>query len=229
MDAMGWTSPELVGIQVIATSAGRRRWSSSRTASGRAHDLHAQTAGARQVHDLVRGVVRPAGEDRLARGKIECAECHGEGRSGILDQGDVAGPRSHQAAEVVRHGGNRFRPCIVRLVAAEPLLEVEMVVDRLPDNLGHERRARIVQVHQAIASRRLRAPAREIRMYGGSAHPARLRSPVPRRVHASSSATARRHCCSNTVATASRSPLCSACRIRECGRVERVRRPASRM
>ena len=66
---------------------------------GRPDDLDPQPAGERQVHDLVRCVVRPAGEDRVSRGEIEGAQRLGEGDRGVLGQGNVSAPSTHQPAQ----------------------------------------------------------------------------------------------------------------------------------
>ena len=133
----GCTSPELVGTQVRATRAGRRRANAARTASGsmppsraigRPDHLDAEAAGQRQVHDLVRGVVGPAGED--ARRRAGNRTRRGPGRRRRWSSGRARCCRRGGAEQAADRGMSRrhgVRAGVGRLVAAELGLEPEVV------------------------------------------------------------------------------------------------------
>ena len=53
------------------------------------------------------------------------------------------------------------RPGIGGLVAAQLVLQVEVGGDRIADRAGHQRRAGVVEVNQAVAAGGIRAPARQ--------------------------------------------------------------------
>ena len=149
----------MVGTQVSATRVGplaadqlahRVRVDAALRQVGRADDLDAEPAGEREVHDLVRGVVGPAGQDAFARGEVEGADS--APAKAVVEfwlsamfrrWAPSSRPRSSPAAASSR------RPGLGGLVAAELVLEVEVGVDRLANLARDQGRSRIVEVGSA--------------------------------------------------------------------------------
>src|SRR6188768_2324657 len=107
MGSAGWTSPELVGIQLRASSVGRRRRINSRTACGSIPPSGA--SGARTTSTPTRrasarymiwfGVIRAAGEDQVAAAEVERRECLSKGDGGVLLHRHVAFGGPDQATD----------------------------------------------------------------------------------------------------------------------------------
>ena len=80
----------------------------------------------------------------------------------ILDDRDVPCCRADEASQqLVRLAHLRFR-LVFRLIAADRRLALEMLSERLQHNLGHQGRARVVQMNPVAASRSVAAPTVEL-------------------------------------------------------------------
>jgi hypothetical protein len=160
-------SPYLLGIH------------SAFTGVGCANDLDASTARERQIHDLIRGVVGPAGKHHVPRAQVEGAHGLGECDGRVLDQGDVSRSRPDEPGHSLISIFDLLDLGLGSFVAAELLFQRQMGEYGVVHSLRDQRRAGIIEVGQAVASRRVGAPASEIR---GETHRAihAFNSSIPR-------------------------------------------------
>jgi len=112
----------------------------------RALDVDAETLRERQVHDLVRDVVRARGQDHIAALELKCRERLRERHSRILDEGDVVGVCAGERGHGRIGSENGVVAFIGSLVTSHACLELEVLVDRAGDRGGHEPCTGVVQV-----------------------------------------------------------------------------------
>ena len=175
----GCTRPELVGTQVTATSAGRRRADlllqgvrvdAALRRIGNPHNLDSEALRQRQVHDLVRGVVGAAGHDPVAGPEVEGGHRLGKGRGGILGEGDVAPPGADQGRDRLGRPAQLFDAGFRGLVTTQRRLPVEILRDSPPHRQRGQRRAGVVEMVEARHFRCLGAPAGEVGVVGRTVH-----------------------------------------------------------
>ncbi len=125
---------------------------------GRADDLDSPSAGEGEVHDLVRGVVGPARENRVTGGEVEGLERLGECGRRVLGEGDVPRFGAQKPAHLVVDGSNLGLARLESLVAAQLVLQPEVRDHRFVDGLGRKRGTGVIEVDSSGAARRVEAP-----------------------------------------------------------------------
>src|SRR2546425_4871401 len=126
-----------------------------------AHGLDSRAARQRQVHELVRGIIRTRGDDAVARVEIERRERLRERDRGVLHDRDVAGRGADHLCDpsiTLPHARVGF---IRRLVAADQRFPFQVAGERLQHRPRHERRAGVVEMDALPAAGGVFAPARE--------------------------------------------------------------------
>src|SRR5262249_58908640 len=112
--------------------------------------------------EVVADVVGNRRQDPVARAERECVERHVPGSRRARAEGKLLRARADQVGggAVEALDGVLLRG--VRLVAADPRLELEMADGRVENGLRRERRAGVVQVHDVLAARRVGAGALDV-------------------------------------------------------------------
>ncbi len=128
----------------------------------RTHRLDPRAASERQIGQLVRGIVGARRDDAVARTEVERGHRLAEADRCVLDDGHVPGSGAHHPAQQLVRLAHTRLGFVLRLVGADRGFALEVRRERQEHRLGHERRARVVQMDPVPAPRRLAAPAVEL-------------------------------------------------------------------
>ncbi len=120
-----------------------------------------------QEREVVRQVLRPRGDDAVARPERNRVERHVPGARGVLHDRDLVRARPDQRGDGVvnvREAIGRFGG---RLVAADGGLAGQVARHRVEDRTGRQGSARVVEVENVAHPGRVRSEQRDVERHDG--------------------------------------------------------------